>query len=73
MQGKQRTKKANREAITEGLDAMRNRPDLAAEYEALLITPFGPVPSYAMEDSSSDWWASEEAESLKAELSELLS
>jgi hypothetical protein len=29
-------------------------------YEQYLLMPFGPIPSYAMEDDDSDWWESED-------------
>ena len=30
-------------------------------YAQLMLGPFGAIPSYAMEDDSSDWWNSEDA------------
>ena len=33
----------------------------SATYEGYTVSPFGPVPAYAMEDSGSVWWDSGEA------------
>ena len=33
-------------------------------YEGYMIAPFGPVPAYAMEDNTSSWWDSQEADYL---------
>jgi L-ascorbate metabolism protein UlaG (beta-lactamase superfamily) len=37
----------------------------APEYHAMLIAPFGIIPSYAMDDDESDWWDSNDFEGLK--------
>ncbi|WP_201243289.1 hypothetical protein [Halochromatium salexigens] len=47
------------------LDAVRDLAPCAA--------PFGPIPSYAQEDDSADWWDSEDAGCLLEELTDILS
>ena len=32
-----------------------------ARYMGHMVSPFGPVPAYAMEDDDSSWWDSEDA------------
>lgn len=44
-----------------------------AHHAALCAQPFGPVPSYALEDEDADWWHSEDASYLLEELTDLLS
>jgi len=36
------------------LDELRERNPTA--YAQLCLTPFGPIPSHAMEDENADWW-----------------
>lgn len=43
-----------------------------AEYEAFAVQQFGPVPAYAEEDRSSEWWDGDAAQDLIGELIELL-
>lgn len=62
-----------RSEIHRKLDAVRKRPNLGAEYAQLVSSPFGPTPSYAEEDPSSEWWQSPEAEALLQELTDMLS
>ena len=33
----------------------------SASYSGYIVSPFGPVPAYAMEDDQAGWWDSEEA------------
>lgn len=53
------------------LDALREaNPD---GYAQLVIAPFGPVPSYVMDEGdSSGWWDSEDASALIESLTEAL-
>ena len=52
------------------LDALRDADPAA--HAQLMALPFGPVPSYAMEDDSSDWWDGEESSDLLTELFDAL-
>ena len=65
-------KESNRREILRKLEAVRRRPDLRAEYAQIILSPIGPVPAHAMEDPSCDWWASEAADNLRQELTDLL-
>mgnify|MGYP005850426757 CR=1 FL=1 len=38
------------------------------EYAAMVVSPFWHPPAYAMEDDSSEWWDSEDAKRMLAEL-----
>jgi hypothetical protein len=43
------------------------------EYAGLMLMPFGPIPSYVMDEGdSSEWWRSQEALNLKEQLWEIL-
>jgi hypothetical protein len=43
------------------------------EYEAYAASPFGPIPSYVMDEGdNSEWWDSEDAYSLLQELFDIL-
>ncbi len=59
-----------RSEIHRKLNAVRRRPNLGAEYAQLILA--GPIPAYAEEDPSSEWWKSPEAEALLQELTDLL-
>lgn len=61
-----------RSEIHRKLDAVRKRPGLSSAYAQLVSTPFGPTPSYAEEDPSSEWWLSPDAEALLQELTDML-
>jgi len=52
-------KETMRETIERRLDWMRKRNPNG--YAQLCIQPFPLPPSYAREDDSSEWWASQEA------------
>lgn len=67
-----RRKEANRRDILRKLEAVRKKPGLSAHYAQLLSGPWGVIPSYAQEDPSCDWWASDEAEALKDTLTDML-
>lgn len=59
-----------RDLIPAFLDALREYHPSA--YAQFLLTPFGPVPSYVVEDPDSDWWYSEEASWLMEDLFDAL-
>ena len=44
-----------------------------AAHAQLMLLPFGPIPAYAMDDTASAWWNSEEAKSRLEQLCEALS
>ena len=53
------------------LDALADVDPMA--YAQLVLMPFGPVPGYAQDDASSDWWDSEDASFLLESLFDALS
>ena len=67
-----RRKETNRQDILRKLEAVRKKPGLSAHLAQMMTGPFGTIPSYAMEDPSCDWWASDEAEHLKQTLTDML-
>jgi hypothetical protein len=60
----------NQDLIPAFLDVAREIAP--AEYAQMVSAPFSPIPSYALEDDSAEWWTSDEAHYLLEELFELL-
>jgi hypothetical protein len=60
----------NQDLIPAFLDVAREIAP--AEYAQMVSAPFSPIPSYALEDDSAEWWTSDEAYCLLEELFELL-
>lgn len=67
-----RRKESNRRGILRKLEAVSKRKNLSTHAAQMHTSAFGPVPSYAMEDPSCDWWASSDAETLLQELTDML-
>lgn len=59
-----------RERVNDLLE--RARTEAPQHYEQMMVSPFGPVPSYVQDDPRSEWWLSDDASALLSDLIELL-